>query len=164
VVNGDWEIEMNIAKTKKSGFSLIEIIVVIALLAILLAIGMPQMMQGKITAAVRADANELKADLELMKSYAKAGSGPARLEWIAPQNHSPGYSIKDPAGNVRKTKTFDGKVYGDFSGWSGSYLEVRSNGSFANNADLQVKPTGGASKYFTISIVGLTGMIKQEEH
>lgn len=148
----------------KKAFSMIEILLVLVLLAILMAIGIPNMMQGKVNATAREEAMEIKADLELVKSLAKSTGGDAQLQWNTPRAKSTGYRIVDKDGVVKKIKTFDTKVYADFSGWPGSSVEFHNNGSLEYNGSFQVKINGTSNnRRFDFTLNKATGLIKMVE-
>lgn len=146
------------------GFSLLEVIVVVAFIAILFALGVPSFMQGRVNAAAREEARELLADLDAAKNYAIAGGGTSKLQWNSPKNNSSGYKILDTDGNVRKTKTFNQKVFADFSEWAGNSIEFYSNGSSSHNGSFYVKVKGAEDKkHFKLSITKSTGLVSFSE-
>jgi prepilin-type N-terminal cleavage/methylation domain-containing protein len=151
-------------RPRRNGFSFLELMIVLVLISILSAIGFVNLMKGRLNSTLRSDAIEIKADFELALSYAKTGSGNARLEWSAPSNASPGYQVKDVNGIIKKIKVFDKRICGDFSGLTGSYLEFYSDGTGNNGGNVIVKTNGGTNKYFTISITKATGMVKLTEN
>ncbi len=151
-------------RMKSKGFSLLEMLAVIALLAILFSIGIPSFMRGRINATAREEARELLADLQLAQSYAKTAGSTAKLEWDNPKSESPGYRVLDNDGVVRKKKTFESRIYADFSGWPGTSVEFYGNGSASHEGSIQVKVRGAeGQKRFDYSIVKATGLINFKE-
>lgn len=152
----------NLKKTK--GFTLIEILIVLAIAIIILSIGIPTFIRGKKNAALKTQALTLKADLELTRTIAKAKSANARLDFDSPSNNSGSYTVKEPDGTVKRRVTFDQGVTADFSALTGTgNLEFRGNGSCVKNGNITVKCTGGTTKTITINISSATGRVKLTE-
>ncbi|MCE1246292.1 MAG: GspH/FimT family protein [Firmicutes bacterium] len=149
--------------TRTKGFSYIEVTIVIAIAAIMLAIGIPFFLKGRANAKVRTSANEFKAALDLARSEAKSTGADITVEFIGSLTSSTGYNLKEASGRVLKTDSFTGSEFIDASGLTGtSPLKFSSNGTTSQEGSILVK-SGNTDKYFSITIVKTTGLVKIEE-
>lgn len=147
---------------KANGFSFVEIIVVVALLAIVLGIGVPYYFKSQANAKLRSAAAELQADLELARSQAKNDGSDVTVTYEGSRDQASGYSLADSNGRTVKSAAFDGSVYADFTGLSGTDLEFRSNGACSVSGNIMVR-SGNTNKYFEIQLTSVTGMVKITE-
>jgi prepilin-type N-terminal cleavage/methylation domain-containing protein len=148
---------------REHGFSYIEITIVLAISAIILAIGIPFFIKGRANARVRTSANEFKAGLELARSQAKTTGADVKAEFVGSPASASGYNIVEANGRVIKSELFSEAVFIDASALSGpSPLKFTANGTSTQEGNILVK-SGNTDKYFTISIVKATGLIKIEE-
>lgn len=148
---------------RKKGLSIIEIIVVLVLLSIVLAIGVPYFLRSKGNTQVRTQAKQLKADLEYARSIARTQGGEVTFAYSSPAESSTGYEIVDTDGQVKKVVEFEGSVVADYSSLSSSEIIFKSNGSCSAGGEIKVKNTG-TDKTFTLTLNETTGMVKLEEN
>lgn len=144
---------------RRRGFSLLEIIITISILAILLAIGVPYFMKSKANTSLRTQAKELKTSLEYARSQAKSSGSNSEMQFNGPTNEISGYNVKDSTGRAVKSVVFNGGVYVNITGLSGTPLEYSPNGSSTEDGNILVK-SKNTNKYFTLTLVKTTGLVK----
>ncbi|MCD4782697.1 MAG: prepilin-type N-terminal cleavage/methylation domain-containing protein [Candidatus Eremiobacteraeota bacterium] len=147
---------------RRRGFSLLEIIITIAILAILLAIGVPYFAKSKANTSLRTQAKELKVSLSYARSQAKSTGSNTEWQFTGPTNEVSGYNLLDSTGRVVKSVVFNGGTYVDITGLSGTPLEYSPNGSSTEDGIILVKGKD-TNKYFTLTLVKTTGLVKITE-
>lgn len=84
---------------ERSGFTFLELITVVAILAILAVLGGPNFMAWRDAARLRGAINTLRGDLQMAKSLAIKQNVVVRVQFS-----SPGYTIATAGGTVLKTR------------------------------------------------------------
>lgn len=154
-------------RKRKSGFTVIEFLIVIAIMAILVAVGVPYFSKSKANQQVSFAAKELKHNLEYLRSVAvkqgtvESGESKPRLDFDSPNTASTGYVLKDKNGNQIKKVAFEGGVYADYSNVTGT-VSFSPRGACDASGYVLIK-NDKAAKYFKIEIVSSTGLVKFEE-
>jgi len=153
---------MKTMNLNRKGFSLIEIIIVISILAVILAIGMPYFFKSKANTQLRNTARELKITLEMTRSEAKADGANVGIEFVGTDNQISGHKVKDETGRVIKSVTFPDGVTGDITGLTSTPLEFKSNGSITTDGTIVIR-SSKSNKYFTLTLVKTTGLVTIDE-
>ena len=151
------------------GFSLLEIIVAISIMAILLGIGIPFFLRGKARQQLKVSARELKSNLDLARAMAKSigrestDSGTdVEVSFLGSGSDKTGYEIKDNNGRVRTAVTFTNGVKADISGIT-TPLQYKGNGSITTSGNIVVS-SSNVKDSWTITLVSTTGLSKLKKN
>ncbi len=145
----------------KKGFSFTEIMIILAIVAIVLAIGVPYFIRHRANVNLRMTTDTFKGDLDLARSMAKSEGGEVTISFEPPNSSSSSYSIINSQGRKTKVVTLKSGVTIDCSGRSGD-LKFKENGSCTCSGSIVIK-SSNTSKQYVITINSLTGEVKVEE-
>lgn len=147
------------------GFSLIEILVVIGILAIILGIGIPYFLRGKARQQLKIAANNFKADLEYARSLAKStgreeGDAGSDIEvyFLGSGNDRTGYEVRDTTGRAMRSANFESGITVNIQNITAP-LQFKGNGSISTAGTLIVK-SSNVKDTWTITLVNTTGLVK----
>lgn len=143
---------------RKSGFTLIEIAVVIGILGILLGIGIPVFRNSMANRQLDASAEELAASLRYTQQIARA-EGSATLDFTRPPSGLAafrGYSIVDSAGNIKRQSTIPSSV--NLSSGPGNAITFNANGTTNAGGDITLSSIV-TTRSKVVNIVQATGLI-----
>jgi prepilin-type N-terminal cleavage/methylation domain-containing protein len=140
---------------RREGFSLVEVLLVIALLGILLAIGIPTFRASQSNHEMRLAAGQLSADLKYARQTGMSTGG-STVDFTSPPPGCPrGYSIKDSSGQVVKMTGIPDSV-----NWTlpADTITFSANGSASTGGSITLtsRCTGRTA---TVSLTAATGMV-----
>ena len=147
-------------RTVKDGFSLIELLVVVAVIGIIGAVGTPTLIQARDRARVGEVSAQLEADLDRARSSSRRNNQDARLVW---NTNNKGYSVV--AGGKTLERTIPVGVSVSLSGISGNtitYTAPFGELSGASNPTFTVQRTGKADIREQVKALGVTGKVYRE--
>jgi prepilin-type N-terminal cleavage/methylation domain-containing protein len=151
-------------KSGKIGFTLTETLIVLALIAIVAAISIPNMRRGTVNTRLRVTARELVSDLDYTRSVAKAKCGTAKMNiTTGGASAATAYNVTDPNGVVVKRKTIEDNITVDFSKVADSNaVTYTQTGGTSKGGEIHVKSTA-TSRYYIIEVNPVTGLTKLVE-
>lgn len=141
-----------------AGFSLVETLAVLAVLAIAAAFALPHVLAWKGASALRTAAAELKENLEFARSLAVKENRTAVVEFL-PQENRYRVSLRTETGDLEavRTETLPPPVriddaHPDYT-VSQNRLSFNSRGG-ADNCTIVLSTAGGRSRRVTVSTIG----------
>lgn len=139
----------------KRGFTLLEMLIVIAILGTLLAIGIPKFRTSQANNELRLAAVQLSSDLKYARQIGVATGGSTVDFTAPPQGYARGYAIKNFSGQVLKRSGIPSSAT-----WTllADTVTFSANGvaSAGGNTTLTSLQTG---KTATVSLTAATGMV-----
>ncbi len=151
---------------KEKGFTLLEILIVIVILAIALTIGIPYFKNFKQNTSIKLQTKEMLADLDYTRSLAKSQGSNTRLVFDSDGSLGLGYKVYDGNGVLKKQVTFENGMAVDMNALLTcgitDTIEFKPNGSCNASSDvvISVKDTSGKKLYYQITITPATGKMK----
>ena len=146
--------------TRLKGFSVVELLIVIAIIGIIGAVGTPTLIQARDRARVGEVSAQLEADLDRARSSSRRNNQDARLVWNA---NNKGYSVV--IGGKTLERTIPVGVSVNLSGISGNtvtYTAPYGELSGALNPTFTVQRTGKADVREQVKALGVTGKVYRE--
>jgi prepilin-type N-terminal cleavage/methylation domain-containing protein len=160
---------VNKIRASNRGFTLVELMIVLVLLAIVASLAIPNMRRGMLSSKMRVTTRELVADFDYARSIAKAKcvkpdapvNQQVRVVLTGSSNNVKGYQVLDNAGKVLRNKEFESGIFADFSGLTSSPVVYQASGSMkgVSIGKILVKASG-VSTVYEINVNGATGLIR----
>ncbi|MHC9541597.1 MAG: Tfp pilus assembly protein FimT/FimU [Vulcanimicrobiota bacterium] len=154
---------MNSGKIR--GFTLIEIIVVLAILSTVIALTLFSFQKSKINNTIRLASRQLLSDMEYAKSIAEKNAQSSSLVF---SNSPKSYAIMDESSRILKKVTLDSAITWSAYSYTVSTYESCSTVTFYSNSSASSNYTVSLNndkcpKNFTLSIRKATGSAKLSE-
>lgn len=147
------------------GFSLLEIMVVIGILAIILGIGIPYFLRGKARQQLKIAANSFKGDLDFARSLGKSSGwqtgdpgSDVEVVFMGSGSDKTGYEVRNTSGRAERAVTFDNGITVNIQNIT-TPLQFKGNGSISTSGNIIMK-SGNVKDTWTITLVNTTGLIK----
>ena len=141
---------------KKGGFSLFELLVVIAVIAVVSAIVTPNIISWRSNAKLRGAAGNLKGDLEMSKARAVRERTPVTVTFTA-TNYQVTYTDKDGNAKILRNRQLPAGVRLDLDntgfGWMGDQTQFNGRGIPVAGSAVLVN-TKGDQKNIIVSTLG----------
>ena len=155
--------------TGNKGFSLLEIMVVIGILAIILGIGIPYFLRGKARQQLKITANKFKGDLDFARSLGKSSGwqsgdpgSDVEVVFIGSGSDKTGYEVRNTSGRAERSTTFDNGITVNIQNIT-TPLQFKGNGSISTSGSIIMK-SSNVSDTWTITLVNSTGLVKVEKN
>jgi len=156
---------MKMSSGKKSGFTLIEIVVVLGILGVVLGLVLFSFQKSKLNNTLRLASRQLVSDMEYTKSIAEKNADTASLAYTSTDNS---YAIKDASNRVLKKVVLDSAITWTAYSFTVSSYEACTTVTFYSNSSASSNYTvslnnANCPKNFTLSIRKATGSVKLSE-
>ena len=150
------EATCGVERMMKRGFSLLEMIIVIAILGILLAIGIPNFRASQANNELRLAAVQLSSDLKYARQAGVATGGSTVDFTSPPQGYARGYAISNSSGQVLKRSGIPSSAT-----WTllANTITFSANGVASAGGDITLTSLR-TGKTATVSLTAATGMVK----
>jgi len=144
----------------KAGFSLLELVVVIAILAILLGMGLVAFRSYQANAQLKLAGEELAAALRYARQLAMKEGGATVDFSPLPGGAAQGYAVYHQDGSLAKQLTLPGTVTLSMTDW-GPVVNFLQNGSADDDGQIVLNSTA-KSRQVTITLNRVTGAVTRD--
>jgi type IV fimbrial biogenesis protein FimT len=151
------------ARTGQTGFTIIELMLVIAVMGTILAFGVPQFRELRANAALRGTTMDLVASLNMARAEAVSLRTPITLEPITGSDWSSGWRLEFPADRADDNRSFNprpGVGVVEAGGLGG--LQFRANGTVSAAAEFTICDGRGGERGRRIRVNQLGRMNNEE--
>jgi len=150
---------------KIHGFTLIEIIVVLAILSTVIALTLFSFQKSRINSTIRLASRQLLSDMEYAKSIAEKNAQSSSIVFYTSPNS---YAIMDESSNILKKVNIDSAITWSAYSYTVSAYEACSTVTFYSNSTASSNYTVSLSndrcpRNFTLSIRKATGSSRLSE-
>ncbi len=153
----------------RKGFSLLEIMVVIGILAIILGIGIPYFLRGKARQQLKVAAANFKGDLDFARSLAKSSGrqdgdsgNDVEVYFIGSGSDKTGYEVRNTEGRAERAATFENGITANIQNIT-TPLQFKGNGSISTSGTIVIK-SSNVGDTWTVTLVSSTGLVKLDKN